>query len=187
MYIPLGGNRSKSASRVVFNLFLVWFLTGIWHGANWTFICWGLFFFVLLMVERSTGINRNPRFFCYFYTLPCVIAAWVLFRSKTITDALYYLKTMCGLTDAVFFEPYNIFVLREYAPFLIFGAIFSLPILPALNKQNFYLERIKNNVGRLVAEKILIIAKFSLTVFVFILAVSFVVKSTNNPFLYFNF
>ena len=187
VYIPLGGNRSNSKMRVLFNLFLVWLLTGVWHGANWTFLCWGLFYFVLLMIERLTGLNKNPRFFCYLYTLPCVIAAWVLFRAKTITEAWHYLKTMCGLTDAPLFAPYNIFVLGEYAPFLILGTLFSLPILPALNRQNFYLDKIGHNGCRVAAEKTLTVAKFASIMFVFLLAVSFVVKSTNNPFIYFNF
>ena len=187
VYIPLGGNRSSSKMRVLFNLFLVWLLTGVWHGANWTFLCWGLFYFVLLMIERFTGLNKNPRFFCYLYTLPCVIAAWVLFRAETISAAWRYLKTMCGLTDAPLFAPYNIFVLGEYAPFLILGAIFSLPILPALKERNFYLDKIGNNDCRIAAEKTLTVARFASIMFVFLLAVSFVVKSTNNPFIYFNF
>lgn len=187
VYIPLGGNRSKSVLRVLFNLFLVWMLTGVWHGANWTFLCWGLFYFVLLMIERFTGLNKNPRFFCYFYTLPCVIAAWVLFRSETISEAWFFLKTMCGLTDAALFAPYNIFMLGEYAPFLILGALFSLPILPALKARNYYLDRIKNDTCRAAAEKCLTVVSFASIMFVFLLAVSFVVKSTNNPFIYFNF
>lgn len=187
VYIPLGGNRSKSAVRGVVNLLLVWLLTGIWHGANWTFLCWGLFYFVLLMMERVTGLNKNPRFFCYLYTLPCVIAAWVFFRSASITEAWHFLKTMCGLTGAALFAPQQLFVLGEYAPFLILGVIFSLPILPALNKRNFYLDKISNRTCRAAAEKTLTVAKFASIMFVFLLAVSFVVKSTNNPFIYFNF
>ena len=187
VYIPLGGNRSSSKIRVLFNLFLVWLLTGVWHGANWTFLCWGLFYFVLLMIERFTGLNKNPRFFCYLYTLPCVIAAWVLFRAKTITEAWHYLKTMCGLTDVPLFVPYNIFVLGEYAPFLILGAIFSLPILPALQLRNFFLDRIRNEKCRSLGKNILSLAAFAAIMIVFLLAISFVIKSTNNPFIYYNF
>lgn len=94
---------------------------------------------------------------------------------------------MCGLTDAPLFAPYNIFVLGEYAPFLILGAIFSLPILPALKERNFYLDKIGNHTCRSAAEKILLVVRFASIMFAFLLAVSFVVKSTNNPFIYFNF
>ena len=82
VYFPLGGSR-VSKPRLVLNLFIVWFLTGIWHGANWTFILWGLYFFVLLSIEKLTNINKKNFFFGHIYTMFFVIIGWVVFVQKT--------------------------------------------------------------------------------------------------------
>ena len=187
VYIPLGGSRVSSTARMVFNLFVVWLLTGIWHGANWTFLCWGLFYFVLLLLERMTGVNRKSSPLGYLYTMPCVIIAWILFRSNSIAAAGEYLGTMFHLTGKPVFKREDLFLLSEYAPFLIAAAVCSFPILPALVRRRFGLERIQNPKIRKAGRKILTFALFAFVLWVFLLAVSFVVKSTNNPFIYFNF
>ncbi len=91
VYFPLGGSRVKSKARLVFNLFVVWSLTGIWHGANWTFLCWGLMYFVLLVIEKLTGWEKKyPDKMIVLrriYTLFFVLMGWVLFRADSITDA----------------------------------------------------------------------------------------------------
>ena len=105
VYIPLGGNR-VSKSRNIFNLFVVWGLTGVWHGANWTFIVWGLMYFVLLTFEKLTGFEKRKSkpfmVFRWFYTMFFVIMGWVVFRSNSLTDAFVYMKSMFGLNGNVF-------------------------------------------------------------------------------------
>ena len=187
VYIPLGGNRGQSQVRIVFNLFVVWMLTGIWHGANWTFICWGLFYFILLMFERFTGLNKKMWRFGWLYTMPCVILAWVLFRATDISSAGLFIAAMIGINDTALFVPNNIFILGEYAPFLLLGTVFSLPILPYLRRKSFYIGRIRNRRLKYVARQGVEFASFVAVLGVFLLSVSFVVKSTNNPFIYFNF
>lgn len=85
VYIPLGGNRVPK-SRWVLNLFIVWALTGIWHGANWTFLTWGLFYFVLLLVERLTGFAEKLSVLSHLYALAAIMIGWVIFRSPDQTS-----------------------------------------------------------------------------------------------------
>lgn len=95
VYFPLGGSRVKSRARLVFNLFVVWALTGSWHGANWTFVAWGLMYFVLIALEKLTGYpakfkSRAPKILYRVFTLLCVLAGWVVFRADTIAVAGRY-------------------------------------------------------------------------------------------------
>ena len=84
VYFPLGGSR-VSRVRLVLNLFVVWALTGIWHGANWTFLAWGLMYFVLLTFEKFTGLEKKSGWWGHIYTLLFVVIGWVIFRSSTIS------------------------------------------------------------------------------------------------------
>lgn len=90
VYIPLGGNRVNT-SRLFINLFIVWFLTGLWHGANWTFIIWGLLYFILLCMEKSIHIEKHTNILTHVYTLLFVIIGWVIFRSDSIENAYIYM------------------------------------------------------------------------------------------------
>lgn len=108
VYIPLGGNRVKR-SRWVLNLFLVWALTGLWHGANWTFLVWDLFYFVLLLAERLTGFAEKLGLLAHVYAMVAVILGWVMFRSANIGAGLGYIGIMFGfgangMTDPIFWE-----------------------------------------------------------------------------------
>ena len=98
VYIPLGGNR-VTMLRWIFNMFVVWGLTGLWHGANWTFVAWGLYFGTLLVIERyflARLLDAAPRFVRHLYVLAVVVAGWVLFMSPTIGAAADILKAMVG-------------------------------------------------------------------------------------------
>ena len=122
LYIPLGGNR-KGAFRTVINLFVVWFFTGMWHGASWTFVAWGSFHGILLLAERAAGIGTAPiknvavRLLRQSYTLVAVMMAWVFFRSDDMSSAWNYMKSLVGMgadsTDSVLIrtmmnDPYHI-------------------------------------------------------------------------------
>lgn len=104
VYIPLGGNR-KGLPRQTVNLFIVWFLTGLWHGANWNFILWGLYFFVLLLIEKIVllkYLNQLPRILGHVYTLFFVMISWVIFSFERLGDIAAYTASLFGAGGALF-------------------------------------------------------------------------------------
>ena len=133
VYIPLGGNRCGTAKQVR-NLLVVWFLTGLWHGANWTFVVWGLYYAAFLILEKfmlKNTLPRIPKPLCHFGTLLVVLVGWVLFRAPSLSDAIAYLSAMFGLRAGVN-QGQAVYYLREYAAEWIFCAAASLPLLPWL-------------------------------------------------------
>ena len=133
VYFPLGGSRVDSKARHIFNLFAVWLLTGIWHGANWTFIAWGLFYFVLLVIEKQTGLDKKKAWWGHIHTMFFVIIAWVLFRATNIGFAYEYVKVMFvenGASLDCFWLYWS-----NYRFYLILGIILSIrwtALLPSL-------------------------------------------------------
>ena len=174
VYIPLGGNRVRPA-RHILNLFLVWLLTGIWHGANWTFILWGLIYFLLLMLEKYTPLKRVPKLFGHLYTLLAVCLCWVLFRAASLSSALEYLKAMFGAAPLGIWDGNASIVLTNGFVYFLLGAILSFPIVP------FF--AIKTFVQKPVVQYLL--AFFQLLVF--LLTIGFILSSSYDPFIYFNF
>ena len=187
VYIPLGGSRVNSFARMVFNLLVVWLLTGFWHGANWTFLCWGLFYFILLLAERIMGINKKSSLWGYVYTMPMVIFGWVLFRSANIFDAWFYLKTMLGLAGSGWCSPRNLFDLSEYLPFMLASLVFCFPGFKFCLAHRFFHRTAFKWIPAKIFCRIMNTGIFLFIMFVFILSLSYIVKSTNNPFIYFNF
>lgn len=172
LYIPLGGNR-KGAWRTVLNLFAVWALTGLWHGANYTFLCWGLMFFVLIMFEKSVRFERwRAGLLRGLMTTFFIMCSWALFRSDSISDAWTYLTAMfgCGAdsTDMVSF------LWSEHAAVLITGTLFSFPV-----------------AGRLSAlasgRKWGYAARYAVLLCLLFVSLCYVVKGSYSPFIYFNF
>jgi D-alanyl-lipoteichoic acid acyltransferase DltB (MBOAT superfamily) len=177
VYIPLGGNR-VSKSRLVFNLFIVWLLTGIWHGANWTFVVWGLFYFILLVIERFTGFTKKLGFFLsHVYVLFFVITGWVLFRSDSIAMAMQYISAMFGIgANGLIDETFSLYFSNSKLV-LLAGVLLSTPIVSSCrNRLGLYLNK---NIYQGISSLGLVI--------VFCLSVMVCIKSTYNPFLYFNF
>jgi alginate O-acetyltransferase complex protein AlgI len=107
VYIPLGGSRAKPV--VVWrNLLIVWALTGLWHGAAWTFVLWGLYFGVLIGLERfvwGRALERAPRVFQHFYGVLIAVLGWVLFRSVSLDQAVSYYRSMFGLGSVPGWDP----------------------------------------------------------------------------------
>ena len=102
VYIPLGGNR-VSASRHMFNLFVVWLCTGIWHGANWTFVVWGIIYWGLQIVERYFGVSdRMPRCIGRVVTLMIITVNWVIFRANDLGHAKRYISYMFGFGNSIY-------------------------------------------------------------------------------------
>lgn len=176
VYFSLGGSRVKKG-RLVFNLFVVWLLTGVWHGANWTFILWGLMYFLLLVTEKLTGFykakHKAAKPFLWLYTAFFVLLGWVLFRSNSIGEAIQYMKVMFGVSSGLYNEAF-ILNFRQILVYLVFGILFSFPLIPYLKK------KVKANI---VTDIIYILVISAL----FILSVASIVSSSYNPFIYFNF
>ncbi len=175
VYFPLGGSRVKKKSRLVLNLFIVWTLTGIWHGANWTFVVWGLFYFVILTLEKLTGFSKKLGFFSHIYTLLLVIIGWVVFRAKDIASAVSYLGDMFGFGSLPLVDGTTKFYLSNYSFFLALGIVFCFPIIRTVKK--------KINTDKPIYT---LIYGIVLIVF-FLISVTYTVKGTYNPFIYFNF
>ena len=174
VYIPLGGKRVKKA-RWIFNLFAVWTLTGIWHGANWTFLLWGLFYFVLLLTEKMTGLDQKLGKLSHVYTLLMVILAWVMFRAENVSEGLRFIGNMFGIGAAGFADKVFFNYLWNGKLVLLAAVIFAAPVAPAIKKK-------LSRYGELAeaGEALLLLAIFLLSMFV-------TVSSTYNPFIYFNF
>ncbi len=171
VYIPLGGNR-VSKPRFYLNIFIVWFLTGFWHGAGWNFIIWGLFFAVLMIIERSfllRYLEKLPSFISRFYLLFVVAVSWVLFAHNSLGEALAYLKVMFGLDVHPLVNTSSLYALTNFYVLLIIGALFSTPLM--------------NKLKHCLNEWIIFIF-YSAVLF---LSTAYLVDATFNPFLYFRF
>lgn len=175
VYFPLGGSRVKSKARLVFNLFVVWSLTGIWHGANWTFLLWGLLYFVLLTIEKLTGLSKKPNWFGHIYTLLFVMLGWVLFRASNVTDAFRYIGVMFGVGSSGLYDSDFLMYISNFKFYLIAGVLASFPILKKIKSCKWVNIKIYH-----------IISAVCLTV-MFIVSLSFMIKGSYNPFIYFNF
>lgn len=174
IYIPLGGNR-VSNKKFLFNIFIIWCLTGIWHGANWTFIIWGLMYFVLLAFEKFTGFNKKLKNFGYVYTLFFVVIGWVIFRSDNISIAANYIQTMFGIGANVLIDNQFILSLSEFKYYFIAAILFSVPLKDWLSP------RIKFN--GIIYDTAYCIGY----VIILFISISFLVKGAYNPFIYFKF
>ena len=171
VYIPLGGGRNKEYR----NIFIVWTLTGIWHGASWNFLVWGLLFAFLLMIEKAfllEILDKIPRVFGHVYTLFFVLIAWVIFAFDSLAMGLSYLKIMFGLSSYNFIQSDFLYFFQSNAILLIVLVIASTNIMSHFSKKNLPL--------KLVFENIYLVG-------LFLISVSFLVSSSYNPFLYFKF
>ena len=180
VYIPLGGNR-RGKVRTVTNRLTVFFLTGLWHGANFTFIVWGMWQGLLMMLEQFLNIEKytKKRFlkpFFHIYTLLAVCLGFVVFNSPSISFAFSYIGRMFSFTGDTadtlcLFTPYTVMM-------LIFGIAFSLPILPALKKLST-----KNQTLASLGDA----AGYVLTLPLFALCVMTLASTSFNPFIYYTF
>ena len=187
LYIPLGGNRG-SQGRTYFNLFLVFFLCGLWHGASWTFVAWGMLHGAFLVVERlglSQLLKRCPRFIRHAYTLLVVMVGWVLFRAETFAEASVFLRAMAGSSRGagdLYFV--GLYLNRELALTLCLGVLFSLPVLPWLAGK--YRELSQDAGSTLVVFGGQLVRLSVLGLLFAACAVS-LAAGTYNPFIYFRF
>ncbi len=183
IYIPLGGNRVKT-SRFLFNIFIVWFLTGLWHGASWNFILWGLYYGLILIIEKMAlgkYIKRMPKLFQHIYTIVLVMIGWVLFRSENIAHARDYLGIMFGMGNYQFINIKSLYYLIEYKYAFIIGILFSMPIYP------YVIEKLNNIKTGWISILVRDYIKGVLLILLFLLCMMYLINSTFNPFIYFRF
>ena len=182
VYFPLGGNRFKNQDYMVRNIFIVWLLTGIWHGANWTFIFWGLMYFLFQLAERFFEYPQKmkSKFWKHFYTLMVVNAAWVVFRANDLYQAGRFFMNMLGLNNNGFYSDTAVMLFRENWVFFVLGIVFSTPIARNMNEM-FY-----EKPGTVV-NKIYTILYPIVMLVIFIISVCYLASGTYNPFIYFNF
>lgn len=193
LYIPLGGSRVKKP-RLIANLFIVWLLTGVWHGAAFTFIAWGLMYFVTITFEKlidfehvKFGQRWYGKIVMHIYTLVFVIFGWVLFRSVGLGSAVAYIKNMLGLSHIALTNEYAAFFWQDNAVLLIFSIFFSLPLMRKLDE--WLTGRANSPIalpGRFVLQAGFVL-KYIIITIMFVIAYSYLVKGAYNPFIYFNF
>jgi alginate O-acetyltransferase complex protein AlgI len=180
VYIPLGGSRVKNQDRIIANLLVVWVLTGLWHGSNWTFVLWGLFNFVVLVFERFVDFEnlKLNRVLKHVYALVIINIAWVFFRSNSIYDAGKMLTSMIGVNG--FFDSISFMFIREFGIIFLLGFFFSVPIARRMNTMIVDEEKAKWAwIFRFIYPIVMIL--------LFVLSVSTIIKGSYNPFIYFNF
>ncbi len=176
VYIPLGGNR-KGLPRQIVNLFIVWFLTGLWHGAGWNFIVWGLYFFVLLVVEKlflGKVLEKLPSFISRLLCLFAVLISWIIFACDDLSSAVIYLKSFFGANGLI---SGSLFYIRSYWILLLLGAVFSTHFI-----KSAYL-KVLSRLGE--RPQFAVNAVLSLTGYA--ISLILVINSSYNPFLYFRF
>lgn len=178
VYIPLGGNR-KGTKRTYLNLFIVFLLTGVWHGANFTFICWGLMYAVLLIIERaflSEYLNKNKfKVLNHIYTMFFVMMGWIMFRSDTLAQAKQYVKQLVMPSSG------------EYTvlSYLSFKVIIILAIGIILS--GFLERRLEGFYKKIKDKPAVAVADYAFQMLLLIVSIFMIVSGTYNAFIYFQF
>ena len=180
IYIPLGGNREGKYKQIR-NILIVWLLTGIWHGANWTFLIWGLLFGVILIIEKlwlNKLMEKLPSFIRRIYVLFIVMILFIIFNSDNMSVALTNIKGLFGMNGEAFVNDYTLHYLKSYLPVLIIALLGSTPFIKILIdklRKNKYVNNIIN-----ILEPILIVV-------ILVVVTSYLIDNSYNPFLYFRF
>lgn len=180
VYIPLGGNRVGKV-KLIRNIFVVWMLTGLWHGANWTFILWGLLFGVLLIIEKTfllKILEKVPKIFQHIYVLFIVMISFIIFNGNDIGQAFAQIGGLFGANGEVLMNSYTLYYLKSYFVILVLGLIGATPFLK--NKISQLKEKAKIRKVINFLEPIVLIC---LLIFV----TAYLVDNSYNPFLYFRF
>ena len=180
VYIPLGGNRVK-LPRWILNILIVWMLTGLWHGADWNFVLWGLYFAVLLVAEKlflNKLLDRIPSFFRHVYVLLAIVLSFVLFNANGLVQAGSDFAGLFGGGGLPLCNSVTLYYLRSFAPILLLAAIGSTPLV------RFVYRRIDQTIGGAKAMSIL----YPIGLILILIAVTaYLVNGSFNPFLYFRF
>lgn len=178
VYIPLGGNRNGKLNQFR-NLLVVWFATGLWHGANWNFIIWGLYFGVLLIIEKTFFDKRGKESssgFGHLYTMLVVIVGWVIFEFEDLSHLASFLKVMFGFGKVPFLNRQGLYYLYTNIILFVICAVCSTPLLSNMIKNLRKKRRSLFNAAMMTGYFLLIL-----------ISTAYLVNETYNPFLYFRF
>ena len=176
IYIPLGGNRVKK-TRCILNLLIVWGLTGIWHGASFNFILWGLYFGLILIVEKyllKNVLNKINRYLLWLYSSFIIVIGWVIFRADGLYNVVSYIKKMFSFRSMNIMSLLSVNNIFIYFIFFAIGLIFVFPI------KNHFLKKYENNIVYKILSDIFILL-------LLVLCIVFLISSKYNPFIYFRF
>lgn len=181
VYIPLGGNR-KGLSKQIRNILIVWLLTGFWHGASWNFVVWGLYFGVLLILEKLfllRLLQKLPSFFQHAYTMLLVVLGWAVFAFDSLGDGLQFIRALFGGYGQALWDGGALYLLYTNIILFIIAAIGSTPLPGRLwNRLDRRLEAHPVPLGAMES---------ALVACGMLLCVAFLVDASYNPFLYFRF
>ena len=182
IYIPLGGNR-KGIKRQIINMLIVWLLTGFWHGAEWNFVLWGLYYFIFLVLEKfvlNKFLDKLPNVLKHVYAIVVIYFGWILFRCDSMELLKHYFNALFSFNfSAMSFNEILIY-LESYYVYFILAIIFSTPVYYKLVEK---ISSVKNKKLKLVLD---IIHYLGLIV-IFIITIMFLAYSSYNPFIYFSF
>lgn len=180
VYIPLGGNRDGKYKQIR-NILIVWLLTGIWHGANWTFLIWGLLFGIILIIEKiflNKFMEKLPSFIKRIYVLFIVMILFIIFNVENMSVALTNIKGLFGMNGEVFINDYTLHYLKSYLPLLIIALFGATPFIKTL------IDKLRKNK---YANNIINILEPILIVMILVVVTSYLIDNSYNPFLYFRF
>lgn len=180
VYIPLGGNRDGKYKQIR-NILIVWLLTGIWHGANWTFLIWGLLFGIILIIEKmflNKFMEKLPSFIRRIYVLFIVMILFIIFNSDNMSVALTNIKGLFGMNGEVFINEYTLHYLKSYLPILIIALFGTTPFIKILIDK-LRKDKYVNNIINILEPILIVIILFVVT--------SYLIDNSYNPFLYFRF
>lgn len=180
VYIPLGGNRDGKYKQIR-NILIVWLLTGIWHGANWTFLIWGLLFGIILIIEKiflNKFMEKLPSFIKRIYVLFIVMILFIIFNAENMSVALTNIKGLFGMNGEVFINDYTLHYLKSYLPLLIIALFGATPFIKTL------IDKLRKNK---YANNIINILEPILIVMILVVVTSYLIDNSYNPFLYFRF
>lgn len=180
VYIPLGGNR-KGTIILVRNIFIVWALTGIWHGANWTFVIWGLMFGIMLIIEKlflTKHLEKMPSILQRIYVLFTVMISFIIFNANSIGEAWNNIIGLFGANGESLINASTIYYLKSYLVVLVIAIIGSTPLLKNI------IEKLKTKTN---ANKIINLLEPIAMASILIIVTAYLVDNSYNPFLYFRF
>ncbi len=189
LYIPLGGNRNGLQKQIV-NLFIVWFLTGLWHGASWNFVLWGIYFFVILLAEKAfllKEMERWPKVLRHIYAIFFIVVGWVLFAVEDFGKMGFYLQIMFGMKNPIINET-AIYYLRGYGILLVILAI-AASRLPyrLLQKLRRHMLRVETEFAVKKGKKAEFVLYSIYTILILLVSMGLLISGSYNPFLYFRF
>ena len=180
VYIPLGGNR-VSRGRWIFNLLIVWSLTGLWHGDSWNFILWGLYFALLLIIENlflQNILSKLPALIQHIYAKFFIIISFVIFNNENIKDLWSSLYNMFNFRGLDLYNDFSTYYLKSYTVLLIVSVIGATPILKNI------IQKVNKNV---TGQKVISTINPILNIVLLVVVTAYLIDGSFNPFLYFRF